>query len=49
MQNARNRTSNSIGYASPTWAGATLRARFYLRGAGTTAEAETPLARGTWG
>ncbi len=40
MQNARNRTSNSIGYQSPTWAGANLRARFYLRGAGTAAEAE---------
>ena len=40
MQNARNRTSNSIGYASPTWSGASVRARFYLRGAGTTAEPE---------
>lgn len=40
MQNARNRTSNSIGYASPTWSGANVRARFYLRGAGTAAEAE---------
>jgi predicted porin len=40
MQNARNRTSNSIGYASPTWSGASLRARFYWRGAGTAAEAE---------
>lgn len=40
MQNARNRTSNSIGYASPTWAGASVRARVYLRGAGTAAEAE---------
>jgi predicted porin len=38
MQNARNRTSNSIGYASPTWSGASLRARYYLRGAGTAAE-----------
>ena len=38
MQNARNRTSNSIGYASPTWAGTSLRARYYLRGAGTAAE-----------
>jgi predicted porin len=40
MQNARNRTSNSIGYASPTWSGVNLRARYYLRGAGTSAEAE---------
>jgi predicted porin len=40
MQNARNRTSNSVGYASPNWAGASMRARFYLRGAGTAAEAE---------
>ncbi len=40
MQNARNRTSNSIGYASPTWAGANLRARVYWRGAGTVAEPE---------
>jgi predicted porin len=40
MQNARNRTSNSIGYASPTWSGFNVRARYYLRGAGTTAEAE---------
>ena len=40
MQNARNRTSNSIGYISPTWAGANLRTRFYLRGAGTAVEAE---------
>ena len=38
MQNARNRTSNSIGYASPTVAGTNLRARYYLRGAGTAAE-----------
>ncbi len=40
MQNARNRTSNSIGYASPTFSGASVRARYYLRGAGTAAEAE---------
>jgi predicted porin len=38
MQNARNRTSNSIGYMSPTWSGVNLRARYYLRGAGTAAE-----------
>jgi predicted porin len=40
MQNARNRTSNSIGYISPTWSGVNLRARYYLRGADTAAEAE---------
>ena len=40
MQNARNRTSNSIGYASPAWSGLSLRARYYYRGAGTTAELE---------
>ncbi len=43
MQNARNRTSNSIGYASPNWSGASLRARYYLRGAGTAAEPEDAL------
>jgi predicted porin len=30
--NARNRTSNSIGYASPVWGGFSARARYYLRG-----------------
>lgn len=40
MLNARNRTSNSIGYLSPRWAGFDLRMRGYLRGAGTSAEAE---------
>ncbi len=40
MQNARNRTNNSIGYMSPTWSGLNLRARFYQRGADTVAEAE---------
>ena len=40
MQNARNRTSNSIGYISPTWADTSLRARYYLRGAGTAADPE---------
>lgn len=40
MQNARNRTSNSIGYASPTWSGASVRARLYLRGTGTAADPE---------
>lgn len=43
MQNARNRTSNSIGYASPTWSGVSLRTRFYLGGAGTVADAEDAL------
>jgi predicted porin len=43
MQNARNRTSNSIGYASPSWSGVSMRARYYLRGAGTAAEAEDAL------
>ncbi len=40
MQNARNRTSNSIGYSSPQWNGLTVRARHYFRGANTVAEAE---------
>ena len=40
MQNARNRTSNSIGYASPTWSGFNVQARYYLRGAGTATEFE---------
>ena len=40
MQNARNRTSNSIGYASPVWSGLSLRARYYWRGADTAAEPE---------
>jgi predicted porin len=40
MQNARNRTSNSIGYVTPTWSGFNVRARYYLRGAGTTTELE---------
>ncbi len=30
--NARNRTSNSLGYQSPSWGGVNLRARYYLRG-----------------
>lgn len=38
MQNARNRTSNSIGYRSPTLSGVNVRARYYLRGAGTATE-----------
>lgn len=40
MQNARNRTSNSIGYISPTWSGFSVRARYYYRGAGTATEVE---------
>lgn len=40
MQNARNRTSNSIGYISPTWSGFNVRARYYYRGAGTATELE---------
>ena len=40
MLNARNRTSNSIGYVSPTWAGMNVRARFYMRGAGTATDLE---------
>jgi predicted porin len=43
MQNARNRTSNSLGYVSPTWSGFNLRARYYLGGAGTATEAEDAL------
>lgn len=38
MQNARNRTSNSIGYASPKLGPVTVRARVYLRGADTAAQ-----------
>ncbi|MCW5665264.1 MAG: porin [Piscinibacter sp.] len=40
MLNARNRTSNAIGYRSPSFGGAELMARAYLRGAGTPDEAE---------
>ena len=38
--NARNRSSNSIGYRSPRLAGAELMMRYYLRGEGTATEAE---------
>ncbi len=38
MQNARNRTSNSIGYSSPNWSGFDFRARYYLRGSATQNE-----------
>lgn len=40
MLNSRNRTSNSIGYRSPSLGGAELMARYYWRGAGTATEAE---------
>ncbi|MBI5719298.1 MAG: porin [Burkholderiales bacterium] len=40
MLNARNRTSNSIGYRSPGFGGAEVMARGTLRGAGTATEAE---------
>ena len=40
MLNARNRTSNSIGYITPRVGGVDLRVRGYLRGAGTATEAE---------
>ena len=36
--NARNRTSDSLGYRSPNWGGFDLRARVYNRGTGTEAE-----------
>lgn len=40
MQNARNRTSNSFGYLSPSWGGFNVRARYYWRGTGTTTDPE---------
>ena len=40
MLNARNRTSNALGYRSPGFGGAEVMARYYLRGAGTATEAE---------
>ncbi len=40
MLNARNRTSNSIGYRSPNFGGAELMARHYYRGASTGTENE---------
>ena len=40
MFNARNRTSNSIGYSSPKLGNASLRVRTYYRGAGTATELE---------
>lgn len=38
--NARNRTSNSIGYMSPSVAGLDMRARYYWRGQESLKEAE---------
>ncbi|MGH6638717.1 MAG: porin, partial [Polaromonas sp.] len=38
--NARNRTSNSIGYISPNLSGFDVRARYYLRGAAVTPDTE---------
>lgn len=38
--NARNRTSNSLGYQSPNWGGFDMRARYYLRGATATPDVE---------
>ncbi|GKS74426.1 porin [Acidovorax sp. SUPP950] len=38
--NARNRTSNAVGYQSPTWGGVNLRARYYLRGDTRTPDQE---------
>jgi predicted porin len=46
MQNARNRTSNSIGYMSPTWSGFNVRARYYLRGTGADEDAARSLDLG---
>ena len=40
MLNARNRTSNSIGYQSPNVAGFDVRVRGYLRGAPATLDSE---------
>lgn len=38
--NARNRTSNSVGYMSPGRGGFSVRARYYLRGAPATPDVE---------
>ncbi|GKT02267.1 porin [Acidovorax sp. SUPP3434] len=38
--NARNRTSNAVGYQSPTWGGVNARARYYLRGDPKTPDQE---------
>lgn len=41
--NARNRTSNSIGYASPAMGGATFMARYYFNGNGLAETAAGPV------
>lgn len=41
--NARNRTSNSIGYKSPEFGGATFMARYALNGEGETESASGPV------
>lgn len=41
--NARNRTSNSIGYKSPVFGGATFMARYALNGEGETESASGPV------
>jgi predicted porin len=38
--NSRNRVSNAVGYQSPNWDGFDVRARYYLRGAAATPDAE---------
>lgn len=38
--NARNRTSNALGYRSPEWHGFDVRARYYLRGLPASADTE---------
>lgn len=40
MLNARNRTSNAVGYQSPAWGGVNVRARYYLRGDPKTPDQE---------
>lgn len=45
--NARNRTSNSIGYISPEFGGATFMARFYLNGF-DLATSQTGPIRSEW-
>ena len=39
--NARNRTSNALGYRSPEWGGFDVRARYYLRGEPATPDVES--------
>lgn len=41
--NARNRTSNSVGYISPTFGGATFMARYALNGEGETESTSGPV------